>query len=48
MGATIGIILIVTALFVGISIMVTANNSVRDFKEEKYVLYTSKQGSSVK
>lgn len=40
MGPTIGLVLIGVALFVGFGILVVANKSVRDFKEDEYVNFT--------
>lgn len=40
MGAVIGIICILLAVFVGTGILLVANNNVRNFKDEDYVSFT--------
>ncbi len=41
MGMVIGVILIGIALAVGVGIMVVANQSVKNFREDQYVHYAS-------
>ena len=45
MGAIIGVILIGMALFIGIGITVVANGSVKKFKEDQYVHYSTTRAS---
>ncbi|VBB09651.1 Hypothetical protein LUCI_4949 [Lucifera butyrica] len=40
MGIVIGAIIIATALLVGVSIVVVANNNVRNYKEENHVMFS--------